>query len=254
MLHAEENAPCNGQGSVVWALDDNLLPCLAGGRPADLQRSLEPCGGFLTRRPGAPPLLVVWVDAAGSRRLAAEGEHNLLTLRTKHAPGAALALVIDRAPGGASLLQLQAAMLLDGEASLIHVGSRGEQADVIRKLVTVALTPPVATSFLGSCSVFKAARLPYEDEALATWLKMLIQVPGLSEDVAEAIVEGGYHSWGDLMDMLEDETRTAAEKQELLADLLRPSRDGQPRKRVGPALAKRVIQFFLGSEPDAMVR
>lgn len=246
-------------GAVTRAIDGQLCAALSADdasvrdedQAADLEH-LEPCGGILVSPLAAPPLLVVWVDAAGARRLAPSGEIDLLSLRRSRAPNAALVLVVHN--NHAPLPQLQAAMLLEGEASLLHVGSRSEQGDVVRKLVTVACAPPAATDFLGSCSVFKATRLPEGDEALATWMRMLIQIPGLSEDVAEAIVAGGFCCFGDLMAMLEESSLTEPQKHALLAELQRPSRDGHPSKRVGPALARRVVEFFTGMDENAAVR
>jgi hypothetical protein len=246
-------------------LDATLRPCT---RRVFSSETPDTCGGIEVARLDAPPLLIVWTDAAGARRLAAasataaDGDGSepvtidlLGWRRACSAVGAGLVLVVDRAPANlrAALVGLQARMLLEGEASLVHVASRADADEMVGKLAALAAAKPAAPSFLGSCSVFKPTGAPPASEALAIWLRMLIQLPGLSDDVAEAIADR-FRSWAELMDFLEQPGGSTTEKQRTLAELQRPTRDGRPGKRVGPVLAKRVHDFFTASDADAAVR
>lgn len=83
------------------------------------------------------------------------------------------------------------------------------------------------------------------------WLNQLMQISGVSEPIAKAIVKA-YPSFSSLMAMYECDGMTEKSKMSLLANLERETSNAV--KRIGPSISKKIYMIFTEEDGSKLVQ
>lgn len=88
----------------------------------------------------------------------------------------------------------------------------------------------------------------YENESSNAFAKMLIQIPHVSENIADAIISKFPNIFCLYQKYQMTPTVVCCEK--LLEEIPIPGNSGTKVRRLGPALSKRIYNCLMGSEGD----
>mmetsp|Transcript_51 Transcript_51/g.155 ORF Transcript_51/g.155 Transcript_51/m.155 type:complete len:249 (+) Transcript_51:22-768(+) len=231
-------------GTVRLAFSSSLRPCHRGDTEVNVEtgQGLPPAGGIVVDRPGRiGKAVIMWLDRdtcqsldireAASRAVASFDE-------------CILALVV-LVPPLNPLSRKISADLASSQATILFASSREDLLAILHRCVKASQTQSSHGSYLGSCTVAKVGT-----SNDSTWMKMLLQVPGMGEDAARAIARE-YPDFDTFMMSLGHDAARIKQVQQDIASLLRTARDGRTGKAVGPALSKRTCSFFTCTDGDA---
>ncbi|CAD7940077.1 unnamed protein product [Amoebophrya sp. A120] len=85
------------------------------------------------------------------------------------------------------------------------------------------------------------------------WCSMLMEIPGLGEEMAKVVAENFKTPPLLVSAILQDEARAYGNVLKQLENLLVPQRGKNETRRLGPALANRIVQFFASDDPEEII-
>lgn len=257
MVERENVAP---ERQAVRILDTDFRRCrptpmLLGG-----DSDLGPRGALAI----ADEMVIMWSDRAGNGMLLSEGEEARAVWEDVACayPRARLAVIFEslqpQLRPAASEFGARTLCADGGGVAVLQASGRSETLRMVERLASSAQSGHTDDkTYLQSCVLAKpSGGIPYpEGDARAPWLLMLLQVPGVSMDIASAVVER-YPSWFALMRAyraLEGNPPAAAAHKaqaSLLADIPRAARDVGKQMRIGPAASARIHSVFTTRDPQ----
>ena len=183
-------------------------------------------------------------------------------LAARAATGAAIVYIVRGGPladGPTRVANTVASLAVRYNISVLRSESVAETAHLVRTLAAQLERPPpddaaLASTYVAQGSLAQVSRKRNLMTDNNAWVAMLSCVPGVSGRIAAVIAEQAFHGAPDLVDGARSDRAQTVRR---IADIQVPSKTTVLRaqsaktKRIGPALAERVVAAVLGEPlPD----